>query len=83
MVERNVEVPPENRIEFRIGINLGDVIAEADDIFGDGVNILVRLEALAEPGGNLCQPGSPIVWRSCLGAHPPEQAFRLHDEPWS
>ena len=43
--------PPEQRIEFRVGINLGDVIVEGDDIFGDGVNIAARLEALAEPGG--------------------------------
>jgi class 3 adenylate cyclase len=50
MAERNEAFPPEKRIEFRIGINLGDVIAEADDIFGDGVNIAARLEALAEPG---------------------------------
>lgn len=42
--------PPDRRIEFRIGINLGDVIAEPDEIYGDGVNISVRLEALAEPG---------------------------------
>jgi adenylate cyclase len=51
MAERNAGAPPERRIEFRIGINLGDVIAEDDDIFGDGVNIAARLEALAEPGG--------------------------------
>ena len=51
MVERNTGTPPEKRIEFRVGINLGDVIAEEDDIFGDGVNIAARLEALAEPGG--------------------------------
>jgi adenylate cyclase len=51
MAERNAGTPPDKRIEFRIGINLGDVIAEEDDIFGDGVNIAVRLEALAEPGG--------------------------------
>ena len=43
--------PDEKRIEFRIGINLGDVIAEEHDIFGDGVNVAARLEALAEPGG--------------------------------
>src|SRR5215831_1959231 len=51
MAERNGATAPEKRIEFRIGINLGDVIAEGEDIFGDGVNIAARLEALAEPGG--------------------------------
>jgi adenylate cyclase len=51
MVERNAPIPEEERIEFRIGINLGDVIAEEHDIFGDGVNVAARLEALAEPGG--------------------------------
>jgi adenylate cyclase len=51
MSERNVATPPEERIEFRVGINLGDVIAEEHDIFGDGVNVAARLEALAEPGG--------------------------------
>ena len=51
MVERNAEVSGDERIEFRVGINLGDIIVEADDIFGDGVNIAARLEALAEPGG--------------------------------
>ena len=51
MAERNATTPPEKRIEFRAGINLGDVIAERDDIFGDGVNVAARLEALAEPGG--------------------------------
>jgi adenylate cyclase len=43
--------PAESRIEFRIGVNLGDIIIEGDDIFGDGVNIAARLEAMAEPGG--------------------------------
>jgi TolB-like protein/class 3 adenylate cyclase/Flp pilus assembly protein TadD len=51
MVDRDPELPEDRRIKFRIGINLGDVIVEADDIFGDGVNIAARLEALAEPGG--------------------------------
>ena len=51
MVDREPEVPPERRIRFRIGVNLGDVIVEEHDIFGDGVNVVARLEALAEPGG--------------------------------
>jgi adenylate cyclase len=51
MADRNAEVPEDKRIRFRIGINLGDVIAEEHDIFGDGVNIAARLEGLAEPGG--------------------------------
>ncbi|HEY1431782.1 MAG TPA: adenylate/guanylate cyclase domain-containing protein, partial [Stellaceae bacterium] len=53
MAERNAGIPPEERIEFRVGINLGDVITEGEDIFGDGVNIAARLEGLAEPGGVL------------------------------
>jgi TolB-like protein/class 3 adenylate cyclase len=51
MVERNAAVLPDERIEFRVGINLGDVIVEGEDIFGDGVNVAARLEALAEPAG--------------------------------
>ena len=51
MAERNVDVPPDRRIEFRMGINLGDIIRDGRDIYGDGVNIAARLEALAEPGG--------------------------------
>lgn len=49
--ELNSDVPNERRIVFRIGINLGDVIVEDDDIFGDGVNVASRLEGIAEPGG--------------------------------
>ena len=48
---RNLYVAPDERIEFRIGINLGDIIVEGDDIIGDGVNVAQRLETLAEPGG--------------------------------
>ena len=51
MAERNAEIPRETRIEIRIGINVGDIISDADDIYGDGVNVAARLEALAEPGG--------------------------------
>jgi TolB-like protein/class 3 adenylate cyclase/Tfp pilus assembly protein PilF len=51
MAERELGVPQDRRIEFRTGINLGDVIAEEHDIFGDGVNVAARLEALADPGG--------------------------------
>jgi adenylate cyclase len=51
MAEREPEVPEDHRIRFRIGVNLGDVIAEEHDIFGDGVNVAARLEALAEAGG--------------------------------
>jgi adenylate cyclase len=51
MIDREPEVPDERRIRFRIGINLGDVIVEGDDLYGDGVNIAARLEALADAGG--------------------------------
>jgi adenylate cyclase len=56
MVERNAEVPPDKRIEFRVGINEGDIIIDGGDIFGDGVNVTARLEALAKPGG-ICVSG--------------------------
>jgi adenylate cyclase len=51
MRSRTAAVPPDRRIEFRVGINLGDVIVEGEDIYGDGVNLAARLEGVAEPGG--------------------------------
>ena len=51
MRARNADVPSERRIEFRVGINLGDVIVDDDDIFGDGVNVASRIEGIAKPGG--------------------------------
>jgi TolB-like protein/class 3 adenylate cyclase len=59
MIDREPEVPDEQRIRFRIGINLGDVIVEEHDIFGDGVNVAARLEALAEPRG-VCVSGTVL-----------------------
>jgi adenylate cyclase len=51
MIERNAKLPVESRIQFRVGINVGDIISDDNDIYGDGVNVAARLEALAEPGG--------------------------------
>src|SRR5262250_1739411 len=51
MIDHEPDMPEERRISFRIGVNLGDVIVEEHDIFGDGVNVAARLEGLAEPGG--------------------------------
>jgi TolB-like protein/class 3 adenylate cyclase len=51
MAERNADVPEDRRMLFRIGVNLGDVLIEGDDVLGDGVNVAARLEGIAEPGG--------------------------------
>src|SRR5215470_16622343 len=56
LAARNFHQSPDEQMEFRIGINLGDVIIENDDIYGDGVNIAARLEAIAKPGG-ICISG--------------------------
>jgi adenylate cyclase len=55
MAARNVTVPTDRRLDLRIGINVGDIVVEDGDIFGDGVNVAVRLEGLAEPGGSVFQ----------------------------
>ncbi|MBV8440003.1 MAG: adenylate/guanylate cyclase domain-containing protein [Hyphomicrobiales bacterium] len=57
MAERNAALPEAKRIVYRIGVNLGDVLIEGDDILGDGVNVAARLEGLCEPGG-VCLSGS-------------------------
>ena len=57
MTERNSDVPLDRRMLFRIGINLGDILIEGDDILGDGVNVAARLEGIAEPGG-ICLSGA-------------------------
>ena len=51
MAARNTGVPEDRRIDYRIGINVGDIVVEDGDIFGDGVNVAARLEGVAEPGG--------------------------------
>src|SRR6476660_2024082 len=51
MAQQNISVPQDARIEFRIGIHVGDIIIDESDIFGDGVNIAARLEGIADPGG--------------------------------
>src|SRR6267143_110429 len=53
----NASIPPDRRMEFRIGVNLGDVMVEGEQIYGDGVNVAARLESLAEPGG-ICISGT-------------------------
>ena len=58
LANSNGPLPPENRIELRIGINMGDIVVEDGDIFGDGVNVAARLEGLAELGG-ICVSARP------------------------
>ena len=76
MLERNEAVPQDRRIEFRIGINLGDVIVDGDDIFGDGVNVAARLEAIAQPGGIAFPLRSAITSASGLASHSKTWASR-------
>src|SRR5436190_6637956 len=79
MASQNINVPPDDRIDFRIGIHVGDIIIDENDIFGDGVNIAARLEGIAEPGrtGLACPPafcGVSLRHPPCetyFGAFPP------------
>jgi len=91
---RNAQLPEDRRMEFRVGINLGDVIDEEGRLYGDGVNIAARLEALAEPGG-ICISGTVYehirnkltLWNEYLGEHSvknivePVQVYRVLMEP--
>ncbi len=67
MVGRNRGIPADRRIEYRIGVNVGDVVADGDDLLGDGVNIAARLENICEPGGIFL---SDDAFRQIRG-HPP------------
>jgi TolB-like protein/class 3 adenylate cyclase/Flp pilus assembly protein TadD len=91
---RNAALPPDRRLEFRIGINLGDVIVEGSELFGDGVNIAARLQALADPGGIFISGGiydqiktkEPFDYEF-LGAQKvkniaePVRVYRVHCDP--
>ncbi|MBK5101537.1 MAG: tetratricopeptide repeat protein [Desulfobacteraceae bacterium] len=91
---RNAQLPDDRKMEFRIGINLGDVIEEGERIYGDGVNIAARVEGLAEPGG-ICISGTVYehikdklaLWEEYLGEHAvknikePVRIYRVRMEP--
>jgi hypothetical protein len=68
MIDREAAMPEDRRIRFRVGINLGDVIVDGDDIFGDGVNVAARLEALSDPGGLARSGQQPQPRRGRCGA---------------
>ena len=84
MVERNAGVPPDRRIEFRVGVHLGDVVEEGDsDLMGDGVNIAARLEGIAQPGGisisedawRQVQGKARLCWEKALALDPTSAAL--------
>ena len=66
--ERNAALPADRRVEFRIGINLGEVMVDRNDIYGDGVNVAARLEGVAEAGG-ICVP-RPFSTRFTTASRP-------------
>ncbi|MBY5635932.1 adenylate/guanylate cyclase domain-containing protein [Rhizobium leguminosarum] len=69
LAERSLDLPENYQMKFRIGLNLGDVIADGGNLFGDGVNIAARLEALAEPGG-ICLSNIPVkITQTGVTAH--------------
>jgi class 3 adenylate cyclase len=68
MAERNAAVPEAKRILYRVGVNLGDILIDGEDILGDGVNVAARLEAMGEPGG-VCLSGS--AYDRCAGGSRP------------
>src|SRR3954468_4459544 len=89
MAERNTVIPEDRRLEFRIGINVGDIIIDEGDIYGDGVNIAARVETLATPG-SICLsdpayqqesiPHSyPGLWKATLD-QPPQRVLQLADQ---
>jgi class 3 adenylate cyclase len=86
MIARSAATPAERRIEFRIGINLGDVIVENGDIYGDGVNIAARIEALADAGGvfvsntvhDQVRDRLPFVFEDLGEPAPSRTPYRLH-----
>ena len=89
MTERNAETPEDKRILYRMGMNLGDVLVEGDDIVGDGVNIAARLEGVCEPGGMYFQappttmfagvstPPSPISARDLRNIARPVRVYAI------
>ncbi len=87
MIARNTGVPEDRQIKLRIGINLGDVIVEGDDIYGDGVNVAARLEGLAKPGGTISEhagdAGGVGQVRSPAHCRPsrPNVGLPLHSRP--
>src|SRR6266404_517655 len=94
MIDREPGMPEDRRFRFRIGINLGDIIVEGDDIFGDGVNVAARLEALSDPGGlcisrmvrdqirdKLSYPFEDLGEQSVKNIARPVRVYALHPQP--
>jgi len=76
MGECEADQPEERRVRFRVGVNLGDVIAEGDDIFGDGVNVAARLVLDTHPGKQSAQPAIAAAWSSSMSSTRPKHRSR-------